>query len=94
MPQAVDGFNVQADDILVTVTLSHLGLVDGSALFRVVSAYGCDPMGRFIEAESCGASQAHATVVLSLGFPQRSQAAFAERLGYHHSVSSEAGSHG
>ena len=61
--------------MIEAVTLSPYGGVDGSALFRVVGAYGSDYLGRFIEAESCGASQAHATVILSLGFPRRAQAA-------------------
>ena len=67
--------NFQEGDIFETVTVSQLGQVDGSALFKIAVCYGADMLGRFVELESCGASQAHASILMSLGFPQRSQAA-------------------
>ena len=74
-PHAVDSFCAGTDDVLETVASSQADLVTGSALFRVLSSYGCDQFGRFVEVESCGASQAHTTVVLSISLPQRSQSA-------------------
>ena len=72
-PQAVDAMNFQEGDVFETVTMSQLGQVDGSALFRTVMCYAADVLGRFVEAESCGASQAHASILMSLGFPRREQ---------------------
>ena len=73
-PMEVDGHDFVEDDVFETVTISQFGHVDGSALFRVVLCYGADFFGRFVEVESSGASQAHATVLMSLGFPLRTQA--------------------
>ena len=64
--------NLQEAVVFETVTVSQLGQVDGSALFKTVLCYGADMLGRFVEVESCGASQAHASILMSLGFPQRS----------------------